>query len=57
MNPTRRWSAALAGMGLALLADMGPAWAGRVYRGDDPAFEITRIVSQFQGKTTEAIAP
>jgi hypothetical protein len=57
MNRTWRWSVALAGIGLALSAALGPAWAGRVYRGDDTAFELNRVVSQFQGRTTEAIAP
>jgi hypothetical protein len=57
MKRTRRWSVALAGIGLAVGAAMTPAWVGRVYRGDDAAFELNRIVSQFQGRTTEAIAP
>jgi hypothetical protein len=34
-----------------------PAWAGRVSRGTDAGFELNRIVSQFRGRTSEAIAP
>jgi hypothetical protein len=40
-----------------LCAAATPAWAGRVTRGSDPGFELTRIVSQFRGRTSEVIAP
>lgn len=34
-----------------------PAWAGRVTRGNDAGFELSRIVSQFRGRTSEVISP
>jgi hypothetical protein len=56
---TRRFArvAAVAGVALGLTAAVVPAWAGRVAQGRDPGFELTRIVSQYQGGTSEAISP
>jgi hypothetical protein len=48
---------ALVGLIGAAGAATVPAWAGRVAQGSDPGFELTRIVSQFRGGTSEAIAP
>jgi len=40
-----------------LIATAPTAWAGRVARGNDPGFELCRIVSAYLGKTSETIAP
>lgn len=50
-------AAALVGVAGGLVAAALPAWAGRVAQGRDPGFELTRIVSQYQGGTSEAISP
>jgi hypothetical protein len=47
----------LVAVGAALLATSVTAWAGRVARGNDPGFELCRIVSAYQGKTSETIGP
>jgi hypothetical protein len=57
MYRTYRGTLALTGLLGATLALTGTAWAGRVSRGSDPGFELHRIVSLFQGGTSEAIAP
>jgi hypothetical protein len=42
--------------GVALALGLGiPVWAGRIHRAGDTAYEISRIVSQYQGGTTETI--
>jgi hypothetical protein len=57
MKQYQRWAAALAAAAGVLALATAPALAGRVVRGDDAGFELTRIVSQYQGKTSETIAP
>jgi hypothetical protein len=57
MQHSQRWNATLAGLGLLLGVATSPAQAGRVVSATDPGFELTRIVSQFRGGTSEAIAP
>jgi hypothetical protein len=57
MKQNQRWiavgAAAFAVLGLSAV----PASAGRVTRGADAGFELHRIISQYQGRTSEAIAP
>lgn len=57
MRHDYRRISALAGVIGALALIAGPASAGRVARGEDPGFELHRIVSQYLGRTSEAIAP
>lgn len=57
MTYGNRWIAgALAAVGVLALGAR-PASAGRVTRGADPGFELHRIVSQYQTRTSESIAP
>lgn len=57
MKLWHRWIAALILTAGVVALGAAPARAGRVTRGDDPGFELVRIISQFQGRTSEAIAP
>jgi hypothetical protein len=57
MKHCQRWVATIAGVAGVLALTVAPACAGRVTRGDDPGFELNRIVSQYLGRTSEAIAP
>jgi hypothetical protein len=57
MTHCYRWIVgALAAFGVLALG-AAPASAGRVARGNDPGFELHRIVSQYQTRTSESIAP
>jgi hypothetical protein len=57
MKHRYRRTLGLAGLAAVLLTAIAPVWAGRVERGNDPGFELTRIISAFRGRTSEAIAP
>jgi hypothetical protein len=52
----QHWMIRLAGVGLALAVVAVPTWAGRLHSTKDTGFEIHRIVSQYQGGTSETIA-
>ena len=57
MRRLQRWAVVLAVLGITTGTGSVPAWAGRVYRGVDGAFELARITSAYRGGTTEVIAP
>lgn len=56
MKQYHRWATMLAGFSLALGLAAMPAQAGRIHSRGDTAFEFSRIISQYQGGTTETIA-